>query len=385
MGVSVELDDHVTQLRNELRKRRGFLPDEMLDALSAILMRPWMEFDWQSEHVHFGGNVVINEPTISDGLFYPGSVNMLHGQDGTGKSLIALHAAWLEVYKKKHVFWINYEDTDATEIIRRFQAQVARFDADLLNQYMHVWSPGWHPMSAGMPFISRHIESMNPSLIVLDSLGEAVALDGIDENRDGEVAAWLRNVARQMADAGPAVCLIDHATKANDNPLFSSGSKRKRAVATGVVWSIGHEDDQPFSQGRSGFVTMTVAKDRRGHYRRGDTPFRFIVTAEPSIDIMARADKFEVMLQHLVPGEAYAERRRQHETTVEEAFQRVLRDDPGANQTTVLAAVRLQGVTPKMSREQWLIHLRDLLARGLIRVVKEGRTTAYYWREDELP
>ena len=74
------------------------------------------------------------------------------------------------------------------------------------------------------------------TLAVVDSLGEAFGLEGIDENHDVEVAPWLRRVARRLADAGLSVLLLDHSTKSADNPRRPSGSKRKRAAITGASY-----------------------------------------------------------------------------------------------------------------------------------------------------
>src|ERR687898_486158 len=66
-----------------------------------------------------------------------------------------------------------------------------------------------------------------------------IGLEGVDEDRDVQVGPWLRRVARRLADStGAGVIIIDHSTKAKDNPLFPSGSKRKRAAITGASYHV---------------------------------------------------------------------------------------------------------------------------------------------------
>jgi hypothetical protein len=96
-----------------------------------------------------------------------------------------------------------------------------------------------------------------------------IGLEGVDEDRDVQVGPWLRRVARRLADStGAGVIIIDHSTKAKDNPLFPSGSKRKRAAITGASYLI--EAVRPLTRDDGGKLHITCAKDRHGHYKRAE-------------------------------------------------------------------------------------------------------------------
>jgi hypothetical protein len=81
------------------------------------------------------------------------------------------------------------------------------------------------------------------------------------------------------ADAGMAVVLIDHSTKAADNPLHPSGSKRKRAAITGASYLV--TAPKPLTKDRGGDLMLTCAKDRHGHFRRGEHVARVEFTVYP--------------------------------------------------------------------------------------------------------
>ena len=105
-------------------------------------------------------------------------------------------------------------------------------------------------------------------LAVIDSTGEAMALDGADPNSDDDVARWFRRVPRTMARLGPAVLLLDHVPKAKDAPGgFAIGSQRKRAAIDGASYRV-NSSVAP-AKGVRGILKLITAKDRGGHYQQG--------------------------------------------------------------------------------------------------------------------
>ncbi len=76
----------------------------------------------------------------------------------------------------------------------------------------------------------------------------------------------MRRVPRRLADAGPCVLLLDHSTKAMDNPLHPSGSKRKRAAINGASYLVTAKP--ALSREAGGKLHLTCAKDRHGHAAR---------------------------------------------------------------------------------------------------------------------
>jgi hypothetical protein len=210
------------------------------------------------------------EPTIlrrDDGqcLVYPGQVNGVHGDSGVGKGWFALSAIVQQITAGRTVMLMDTEDV-ATSIVARLRLLGAT-DQAIADRLIYV-----RPTAPFGTFAVDHlvdlVQRRNVALVVIDSLGECFGLDGIDENHDAEVGPWLRRVARRLADAGPAVLIVDHATKSNDNPLHPSGSKRKRAAIGGASYLI--TATKPLTAGEGGRLKITCAKDRHGTWARGE-------------------------------------------------------------------------------------------------------------------
>ncbi len=214
----------------------------------------------------------------SDGvraLLYRGCINGFHGDSGIGKSWLA-HAAVAQVIAAgERVMVIDYE-SNAGEVVARLDALGVQREG-LLERltYLHPDEPATDEVVASV------IEQCHQgvALVVIDSLGEAFGVEGVDENSDAEVGPWLRRVPRRIAEAGPAVLLIDHATKAKENPLHPSGSKRKRAAITGASYLVAAKSVP--TREAAGTLTVTCAKDRHGHWRRGEVAVTADITPYP--------------------------------------------------------------------------------------------------------
>jgi hypothetical protein len=216
----------------------------------------------------FSGEATRPEPTIlrrddSKGLFYRNAVNSIHGDSGDGKSFVMLAASKQEIEEGRHVIWIDLEDNPDT-IADRFSDLGVDAEA-VLERFHHQPTEPFTP-GAVQKILNEAIE-YDASLIVIDSLGEAFGLEGINEDRDNEVGPWLRRVARALAEVA-ATNPVDHSTKAGDNPLFPSGSKRKRAAITGASYLL--RAVKPLTREKGGRLSLICAKDRHGHYQRGE-------------------------------------------------------------------------------------------------------------------
>jgi hypothetical protein len=211
------------------------------------------------------------EPTIlrrDDGaaLFYPGQLNWIHGADGVGKSWVALIAAAQEITAGHNVEWVNFEDPDERVVVDRLLD--IGIDPETIAEHFYYRGPTDPFDETVVDQLITCITDDDVTLVVIDSLGEALGLGGGNENDDPDITNWVRTVARTIIAAGAAVIVVDHGTKAADNPLFASGSKRKRAAITGVGYLI--EAPSPLTKANGGRLRLTCAKDRHGNFARGE-------------------------------------------------------------------------------------------------------------------
>jgi hypothetical protein len=219
-------------------------------------------------------------------VFAPG-LNYVFGDSGDGKSMLVLLGALQVLTDGGHVVWITYEDPNEYEIVKRLKLFGAT--TSMLDRLAVIIATD--TLDEGVPIIAAMVRARRTALVVLDSVGEALAVSGVDEDRDAQFGPWARGTVRRLldlaastdwtADQSPpnehvAVLPIDHSTKSKDNPHFPSGSKRKRAMLTGTMVSLNVR--QPFGIGRAGRVQLICAKDRTGRFVRGE------IVAEVSID-----------------------------------------------------------------------------------------------------
>lgn len=204
-------------------------------------------------------------------LLYPAKVHDIHGVGGGGKTFVAALIAAQVLADGDAVVWIDLEDSPATLVDRLLNAAgCAPEHLERLAYVRPVEPSGW-----GMDRLAETIADVRPALVVLDSTGEGLALDGVKPNDDDEVARWMRRVARSVADLGPAVLLLDHVPKTDATALLPIGSQRKQAALTGIAYSL--QTRRPFSRSEPGWAVLVAGKDRQGFYKAGQVVARLDV------------------------------------------------------------------------------------------------------------
>lgn len=222
------------------------------------------------------GDYVAPAPTLGTvpggaGLLYPGKVHDVHGVGGGGKSFVATLIAAQVLADDGAVVWIDLEDHPATLVDRLLNASGAT--PEHLERLYYVRPV--EPSQWGQDVLVDAVAAIGPALVVLDSTGEGLALDGVKPNDDDEVARWMRRMARTVADLGPAVLLLDHVPKADEAALLPIGSQRKQAALTGITYSL--QTRTPFSRHEAGHAVLIAGKDRQGYYKRGQVVARLDV------------------------------------------------------------------------------------------------------------
>lgn len=207
----------------------------------------------------------IGTRTDNKSLFYLGRINALFGESGSGKSWVAMATCAQQINAGNHVVYIDLEDHVGSVANRMIKLGCT--PQAVMNQFHYI-----NPMAPFNTLASidllQLITTTNTQLVVIDSTGEAMALDGAEPNSDDATARWFRSFPRLLAHAGPCVLLLDHMAKGNEtNQGFAIGSQRKRAAIDGAAYRV--EVGVAPAKGLEGHLKLITAKDRGGYYQHG--------------------------------------------------------------------------------------------------------------------
>lgn len=211
----------------------------------------------------------------TEALIYPERVNALNGEPGGGKTWVALQACAETIAAGFHAILVDLED-HAPSTVARLRALGAS-DEDIRERFHYV-KPD-RPMSAeAIEYLEAKIIELEVVLVVIDSVGELMSLQGVKPNDDDAVAALYRAIPRRLAGLGPAVLLVDHVPKNNaDTPLYAIGSQRKRAAIDGASFMVATV--KAFAAGVDGTLKLVTAKDRLGNFVTGQAAALVNVTS----------------------------------------------------------------------------------------------------------
>lgn len=248
--VGISVAEEKARVEEEARRGSSFRPMDLRDIVNGLVE----------------GTVTRHKPEVcrrSDGeaLFYRGKVNGLAGDSNSGKTWTALYACAQEMEAGEHAVYLDWED-DHIGIVGRLLDLGA--DPEAIVERFHYARPdesfGLEAQAELMATLAR----TSPSLVVIDSTGEAMALDGLGMG-DDEAAMWFRKMPSRIAKTGAAVVVLDHMTKASEGKgLWPTGSQRKRAAINGAQYV--QENVNTFGKDKKGWSKIKCAKDRHGNY-----------------------------------------------------------------------------------------------------------------------
>lgn len=263
-------EDAVAQLRGGARPAevaRG--DDEGHDTAEVPRGASWGPADLASTVAGvLSGTVTRPAPTVGRldngrALFYRGRVNGVAGHSNAGKSWTAFLATRQELEAGEHVVFVDLEDDMPAAVMRLTDLGTA--PETILDRFHYV-SPDEAYTAEAARALTALLDDVRPSLVVIDSTGEALAVDGVKPNEDDEVARWFRRLPTAVARrSGAAVLVLDHVIKSDDGEsLWPIGSQRKRGAITGAQYM--QANLKPFSRGTAGRSKLVCAKDRGGNY-----------------------------------------------------------------------------------------------------------------------
>lgn len=209
-------------------------------------------------------------------LLYPGRTSGIAAESGAGKTFTALRLTQTELEDGRSVVYVDFEDT-AIGVVARLLAMGVPSGVIADSRRFAYVQPDESFLGASVVRFMTLIAAMQPSLVVIDSTGESMALEGADPNSDDQVARWFQQLPTAVARLGPAVLLIDHLPKADNGASSPIGSQRKRAAISGVQLIQSVKKSMAFARGRAGEAELVCTKDRAGFFVTGEKVASLVV------------------------------------------------------------------------------------------------------------
>lgn len=240
--------------------------------------------------------------TRTDGqaLLYAGKMHMFQAEPTSGKTWIALMAVLEVIDMGGTVLYIDFEDS-AGGIVGRCMTLGAK--SEVLGKRFRYVNPIGAFGPAERARLMKILGELNPDLVIIDGVGEALARDGASEDKAPDVLAWFERMPRTITRTGAAVLMIDHVAKDPENRgRWARGSGAKLGAIDGASYQL--KVVTPFSRTRPGKVKIIVAKDRPGGVGSlGETVG--IVTITPHGDGARVVTTLEPNVENQTPGDTW--------------------------------------------------------------------------------
>jgi hypothetical protein len=194
-------------------------------------------------------------PTLGGlGLLYPGKRHTFSGPHEAAKTLAA-YAVGLKVIRQgERVVLVDLEMGcwDARDRFRELGAT-----ADDFKRLLYI-----EPEAPATEEIILALLEQEPALVIVDAAAGAYDLQGLDDNKRGDVERFARVFVRAFWIRDVATLLLDHVVKnAEARGRYAIGSERK---VGGADVHLGFEVVTPLTRGGHGLYRITTHKDRAG-------------------------------------------------------------------------------------------------------------------------
>lgn len=324
------------------------------------------------------GDLEPEEPMIlarSDGrsLLYPGKMHMIQAEPSSGKTWLAI-VAMIEVLRMGGTgLYLDFEDTSRGIIGRMLSAGATR--EEMVGRFQYAQPTGAIGVAERL-VLEQTIRALNPDLVVIDGVAEALTREGLSEDAAADVVSWMDRIPRWIARTGAAVLMLDHVVKnSDDRGRYARGSGAKLAVIDGTAYTV--KTLSSFSRTRDGLLRLIVAKDKPGGVGAiGDTAA--MVSLSPKADGARVIVKVEPETEDRHVADAWRPTK---------LMARVSKELADSN--TPLTAKALRALIPSDKPKFVSEAIVRLLAEGYVRETKLGSATVLVlvkpFHEDDDP
>ncbi|WP_232711296.1 MULTISPECIES: AAA family ATPase [unclassified Microbacterium] len=237
----------------------------------------------------------------SDGvpLLYAAAVNVLLGAPEAGKTLVAGAMAADELFTEGRVLWVDLDHNGAPAILTRFRQYGVAAETLIDPSRFRLSIP---EDAETVMAVVKDATTWNPTLAVVDSIGELLPLFGASSNDSDDYTRVHRAVLTALARTGTGVLAIDHEAKGTDSRNYgATGTMAKKRAVDGALIRV--TNVSPFTPGRGGEAQLSIVKDRHGALRAISTASREPIVCNFTLD--SRGDallaRFPAPMQVHVP------------------------------------------------------------------------------------
>jgi hypothetical protein len=206
----------------------------------------------------------ICQRTDGIGLFYLGQYNVVFGDPESGKTLLCDFATVQVLKAGGNALRVDLDHNGPEATVNRLIGFGA--DESVLrdpNRFLYV-----EPVDRAQAIaVVADMDDWNPTLIVIDSIGELLPLFGAGSNSADDFTDVHSRIIKPLTRTGAAVVGIDHLAKGADSRAFgATGTAAKKRAIGGT--SIRVKVDSAFTPGNGGSAYLSIHKDRHGGLRR---------------------------------------------------------------------------------------------------------------------
>lgn len=299
--------------------------------------------------------------TRTDGrrLLYAGRLHTISAEPSVGKTWVA-GAACVEVLDVGGaVLYLDFEDV-AVGIVGRLVALGLAGEV-IRDRFRYAQIVGGFGPSEKTELFAL-VEALNPDLVVIDGVAEALARDGFDENSASDFVQWKEALAAPLARTGAAVVMLDHVKK-DDAGRWGRGTGAKLGAIDGAAYML--KLVTSYSRRRAGAVKLTIAKDRPGGVGAiGETAA--VMHIEPHADGARVVTRFEADTGQLTAGDSW-----KPTVLMTKLSEELLRHEKPVLARTLKSLIHSE--RPRLLEEA----IARLEAEGYIARTKLGRSIAY--------
>jgi hypothetical protein len=217
--------------------------------------------------------------TDGQGLIYRGGRHDIHGEPGSGKTMTADAVIAEELANDGRVAMFDYEATGAMFVERGLALGIP---ADVLHDPARVayFNPP-HMNADEIVVFAKTIAAFNPTLLVVDAVGPAMGRQGLDEDKNADVARWHADFVEPIR-AGVTLLLIDHVSRNRQTRERGGRGGWMKLQLLDVSYTV--KTFKAFSRTQEGSLKLCCAKDRFGTYAIGDIAAEIHVTPHDNGD-----------------------------------------------------------------------------------------------------